>query len=54
MDKSDWSGWAGLANSQARNGQFDIALEAYMKSLEINTGKLSECSYSVKRFIDST
>ena len=41
INKADWNGWSGLANSQARNGQFDIALEAYMKSLEINTHNAS-------------
>ena len=33
----DWQGWAGLANAQARSNQLDVALEAYTRSLEINT-----------------
>ena len=35
-DVADWQGWAGLANAQAQSGQLDVALEAYMRSLEIN------------------
>jgi len=34
---ADWQGWAGLGYAQSRNGQRDIAIEAYMRSLEINT-----------------
>ena len=33
---ADWQGWAGLANAQAQSGQLDVALEAYIRSLEIN------------------
>ena len=34
---ADWQGWAGLGYAQSRNGQRVIAIEAYMRSLEINT-----------------
>ena len=36
-DPNDWQGWARLGYAQGRNGQKDFALEAYMRSLEINT-----------------
>ena len=36
-NKLDWQAWVSLANAQAINEQNEIALEAYMRSLEINT-----------------
>ena len=53
----DWQAWASLANAQAINEQNDIALEAYMRSLEINTYNSSahlgigNILYKVKKYV---